>query len=84
MSGAEIVLAACIEREVRPHLAAVFVEKADQAAEVVIVTVADDQRLDPLGIDPKQFRIVEQRLRGVAEVEHERALFGRALRLEIK
>ena len=42
----EIVLAAGIELDVGRQLVAEFVEEADQAAEMIVVAVADDQRIE--------------------------------------
>ena len=81
---AEIVLAAGIELHVGRKHAAIFVEKADQAAVVVDVPVADDQRLDLARVDLQQAHIVDDRRRGVAEVQQDRALLLLALRFEVE
>ena len=48
---------------------AILVEEAQQAAEVIEMSVADDQRLDLLRIDPDHLHIVEQRFGRVAEID---------------
>ena len=81
---AEIVLAACVELYVGRKHAAIFVEEADQAAVVVDVPVADDQRLDLARIDLQQAHVVDDRRRRVAEVQQDRALVLVALRFEVE
>ena len=53
-----------------------------QAAEMIVVPVADDQRLDLRRIDADQLHVVEQRFGRIAEVEHDRALLRGALRFQ--
>ena len=81
---AEIVLAAGIEPHVGRKHTAVSVEKADQAAIVVDVPMADDQRLDLARVDLQQAHIVDDRRRGIAEVQQDRALLLVALRFEVE
>ena len=68
-------------RRVAEHVA-VLLEKSLQAAEVIEVAMADDQRVELARIDAGQFDIVEQSLGRIAEVEHDVALLARALRLQ--
>ena len=56
MAGAEVVLTTGIESNVCRQIIAEFVEEPQQTAEMIIVSVADDQRLDFLWIGSKQFR----------------------------
>ena len=70
---AEVVLAARVELHVGGKHAAVLVEEADEPAVVVDVAMADDQRLDLCRIDLEQPHVVDDRRRGVAEVEQDRA-----------
>ena len=58
MAGAEIVLAAGIKREIGRQDVAIFVEEPDQAAEMIVVPVADDQRLDLLWIGASNSRLL--------------------------
>ncbi len=74
---AEIVLAAGVELHVGRKHAAVFVEEADKAAVVVDMAVADDHRLDLGRIDLEQAHVVDDRRRGIAEVEQDRAVARR-------
>ena len=53
-----------------------------QAAVVVNVAVADDQRLDLARIDLQELDVVDQRRGRVAEVEHDGALLLLALRFQ--
>ena len=41
---------------------------------MIVVAMADDQRLDFGRVDAEQLDVVEQGLGGIAEVEHDRAL----------
>ena len=79
---AEIVLAAGIELDVGRQHVAILPEEADQAAVMVDMTVADDQRLHLARVDPQQPDVVDQRRGRVAEVEHDRALLLVALRFQ--
>ena len=65
MAGAEIVLAAGVERDICWQVAAEFVEEPDQPSEMIVVSMADDQCLDLLRIGSNHFKIVEQRGRRV-------------------
>jgi len=79
ISLAEIVLTAGVEFDVGRQHVAIFLQKADQAAVMVEVTVANDHSVDLRGIGAGQLDVVEQRFRRIAEVEHDRALFIPAL-----
>ena len=79
---AEVVFATGVELDARLDRAAVFVEEADEAAEMIEVPVADHEGVDLFGVDAQQFDVVEQALRRVAEVEHHGARFARPLRLQ--
>ena len=79
---AEVVLAAGVEREVGRQDARYLSRKPMQAAEVVVMPVADDQRIDLVRIGADDLHVVEQRFRRVAEVEQDGALLGAALRFE--
>ena len=65
----EDVLAADIEREVARHAAAPLRDEARHAAEVVAVAVAEDQAVDPAGIDVEQIEVAVDDLGRVAEVD---------------
>jgi hypothetical protein len=81
---AEIILAAGIELEVRRQLVAVLVEKAHQAAPMIEMAVADDERAHLAGIGFDELDVVEQRLGAVAIIEHDGPLLVVALRLQVK
>ena len=66
---AEIVLPAGVEGQVGRHDLAGLLKKADQAAEVVVMAVAEDQRVDLAGVDAQELHVVVQRLGCVTEVE---------------
>src|SRR5262249_54527272 len=57
-------------------------QEADQAAVMVDVAVADDQRLDIGRIGFEKSHVVDERRRGVAEVEQDCALLLSELRLQ--
>ena len=79
---AEIVLAAAIEREFRRQRVAFFIEEADEAAPMIVVTVAEDEGADLARIYSLQVHIGHQRFRRVAEIEQDRASIGAALRIQ--
>ena len=56
----KIVFAASIEFQVGWQDVAIFVEKALQPAEMIVVAVAYDQRVDLGGIDAGQLYVVEK------------------------
>src|ERR1700731_1812965 len=78
----EIVLATGIELDSRGQHAAVPVEKADQAAIVIEMTMTEDQCVYLARIDLEDIDVVEERIRAVAVIEHEIAVLGAALRFE--
>ena len=57
--GAEIVLAADVEREVSRKLVAVLLQEPDQRAVVVEVAVTEDQALHLGGVNTDDFHVVE-------------------------
>ena len=79
---AEIVLAAGIELDVGRQLVAEFVEEAEQAAEMIVMAVADDQRVEFRRIDADQFHVVQQHFGRIAVVQHQRALASRGLQFQ--
>ena len=79
---AEKVLAADVERKIGGQLVSVLLEEADQAAEVVKVTVARDERLRLRGIDLHDLHVVEERVRRVAEIEQDLARLPAHARFE--
>ena len=53
-----------------PHARAMLHQKADQAAEVVTVGVAEDQAIDLGRVDVEQIGIAQNDLRRIAEIQH--------------
>ncbi len=80
---AERVLAADVERHFAFQLALGGVEEADHAAEMIVMTVAQHQRVEGRRIDLEDRQIVEQNFRRVAEVDQHVALLspGEGLRV---
>jgi len=64
--------------------AAEFVQKANQATVVIKMAVADDQRLDPLGIGTHELHVVDQGVRRISEVDHHRALRVPGARFDVQ
>src|SRR6185437_11527290 len=81
---AEIVLAAGVHGHVGVHVLAMPIEEAEQAAPMVEVAMAHDQRVDLLRIDLQQVHVAVDRLGRPTEVQEERALLLATMRLEIK
>ncbi len=75
---AEIVLAAGIELDVGGQLVAELVEEAVEAAEMVVVPVAHDQRVELRRIDADQLHVVDQHFGRVAVVQHHACWAARA------
>ena len=77
---AEIVLAAGVEAQILAHLRAPRFEEAHQPAVMVVMPVAEDQRIDLGRVDLQQFEIVGVDVGGEAEIEQiapRLAAFGR-------
>src|SRR5215204_1826035 len=71
---AEIVLAAGVELDVGRERRAVFLEEADEPAKMVVMAVANDERVELARVNAGDVDVVEERLGAVAEVEHHGAL----------
>ena len=59
-------------------------QKADQAAEVVAVGVAEDQAVDLGGVDVEQVGVAQNDLRRIAEIQHVLRLGAGAVRFEMQ
>ena len=81
-SVAEIVLAAGVKLKIRGQHAAIFVEKRDQAAVMIEMAVADDQGVNLFRVYAQQLDIVQERVRRVSVIEHQRARFAGFHRLQ--
>jgi hypothetical protein len=79
---AEVILAAGVELHIGGQDVAVLVEERLQAAEVVVVAMTDDQRIDLGRINADQFHVVEEHGRSIAVVQHHRALLCAAFGFE--
>jgi hypothetical protein len=69
LAGAEALLAAEIEGQPRLQLALVRGEVPHHAAEVIVVAVREDERIDLGGIHAHQFDVVVERVRGETEID---------------
>lgn len=69
-SGAERFLSAYIERRAAPDSP----EHCRQPAEMVVMTMAEDHRVDRRGIAPKQRHVGGQRVRRITEVDQDAAV----------
>ena len=67
----EIVLSAAIQCEVRRQQVASLFEEANQAAPVIVMTMAEDESVDLARIDSLQLHIGHQGFRRVAEIEQD-------------
>ena len=79
---AEIVLAAGIHRDVGWQVLAVLVEKSEQAAPMIEMAVAQDQRVDPGRVDLEQIHVAVDRLGRPTIIQQEGAFVVAALRLQ--
>src|SRR5262249_30362722 len=70
-------LAASKQAKIDRYAVAVMRDKARQSAVMVAVPMAEDQAIEPLGLDTKQREIADQDLRRVAKIEE--VLPGRAV-----
>jgi hypothetical protein len=57
-AGAETFFAAQIQGKLGAELAAVVLQEANQAAEMIIMAVAENQRIDAFGADPEHVKVV--------------------------
>ena len=80
---AEAILAADIERNFAFELAPGGGKKADHAAEMVVMAVAEHDRVILRGIDVEDVHIVEQDFRRVAEIDHDAAGLRPGLRFRL-
>ena len=71
LARAERLLAADVERQLRPQLALGLAQEAGETAEMVVVPVAQHQRVERGRVDAKQIRIVDQRLGREAVVDQD-------------
>jgi hypothetical protein len=81
---AEIVLAAGVHGQIGRQVLAVLLEKTEQPAPMVEMTVAHDQRIDLGRIDLQELHVAVDGIGRPAEVEQEGLLLVAALRLDIK
>jgi hypothetical protein len=58
-------------------------QEAGEAAEMIVVTVAQDQRIDGGGIDPQETHIVDESLGCEPKVDQHRADLASALRFDV-
>src|SRR5207248_6152989 len=58
LASAEALFPAQIQRQAGPQPGAIVMQETRQAAEVVVVTVAEDQRIEVLGCDPQHRQVV--------------------------
>lgn len=84
LARAEAFLAAEMQRQPGLELAPVGLEKTDHAAEVVVVPVAECQRVEFRRVDAGQQQVVQQCLGRVAEVDQHLARLGAARRLHVQ
>src|SRR5262249_25139642 len=68
-ADAETILAANIEWQFRLQLSLAGFEKSDHAAQVVVVTVAQDQCIETCRVDLKNRQVVTQHFGRVAEID---------------
>ena len=82
-ANAEAILAADIKRHLGLKRAPGGVEKADHAAEMIVMAMAEHQRVEGRRVDVEDAHIVEQHLRRIAEIDHDVALdtAGKGLRM---
>jgi hypothetical protein len=81
---AEGVLPAHVQRKILPHLCPVPLEKRNEAAKVVEVPVADDQRVKGGAVDLEDIEVVKQGSWREPEVEEEVPLLASPLGLQVK
>jgi hypothetical protein len=80
LARAEAFLAAEKDRQFRPQLALVLTEKTDKAAEMVVMAVREDKRVELAGIKGKQSDVIIERLRGIAKINENVSRFRPRLR----
>ena len=71
MARAKTFLAAKKDRQLGSQLALVLIEKADKPAEMVVMAVREDERVDFARIEGKQGDIVIERLRRVTKINED-------------
>ena len=84
LARAEALLAADVERQLRAQLAFGLAQEAGKAAEMVVVAVAQHQRVEPRRVDAEQPGIVEERLGREAVVNKQMPDLVTALRLDMQ
>src|SRR6185312_11823893 len=82
-ANAERVFAADIEWQVSLQRVLVGRKKANHAAEMVVMTVTENERVKRRRIDLQDRHIVEQNFRRIAEIYKHVALLAAAMRLRV-
>src|SRR5690242_2462623 len=81
---AKRILAPDIERDARLQRAAVLLEEPDHAAEMIVVSMAEDHRIECGRLDPDDRHVVVEDLGREAEIDQDVALLAAAERLGVK
>src|SRR5208282_6778957 len=80
---AEAFLAADEQRDAGPEPGLASLQETDQAAEMVVVPVAEDQCVQCGGVNTENLSVVGQRLRRVTEVHQRLPGYGSAARFDV-
>src|SRR5262249_25975055 len=79
----EAFLAADIERDLRLEPVFAVPQETRQTAEMIIVAVAQHEGVEARRIDAQKFKVVEERVRGEAEIDNQVAHLGATVRFDM-